>query len=212
MSLTTVSYLDARRKWRFDFYGRATNHFPMTEVLLRPNRRALLLGLVFPAAEMAIGVALLSFSRDTWWSRLPGTLIIVLGALKLIALVDQWRWPRLAVRNGALLVGLRLGSTIRMPLEVTECAFLGRGPGDIPGRGEKEIKIANLVVRLDQRATEWAKRDVWPAFGTWTDGYITIRGAWCEPLTLEVVQHINQRLHELKLQASQAQTKSLEHS
>ena len=126
----------------------------------------------------------------------------LLGGSQFIAVLDQWQRPRLAVRGGVLLVGLRFGSSIRMPLEVTECAFFGRGPGDIPGRGEKEIKVINLVVRLDQRATEWAKREVWPAFGSWTDGYITIRGTWCEPLTLEVVQHINQRLHDLKQQAA----------
>ncbi|HEY2827859.1 MAG TPA: hypothetical protein VGJ04_09690, partial [Pirellulales bacterium] len=49
---------------------------------------------------------------------------------------------------------------------------------------------------IADKATDYHQRDVKPALGRWDEGYVTIHGAWCEPLTLEVVQRLNVRLAE----------------
>jgi hypothetical protein len=56
----------------------------------------------------------------------------------------------------------------------------------------------NLVARLSQKAPEWEKVDVKPAIGRWCEGYVTIRGMWCEPLNGEVVRRLNRRLREIR--------------
>ena len=59
-------------------------------------------------------------------------------------------------------------------------------------------QTVNLVARLSQRHTEWAQQEVKPALGSWCDGYVTIRGAWCEPLNGELIRKLNRRLKEIK--------------
>jgi hypothetical protein len=56
----------------------------------------------------------------------------------------------------------------------------------------------NLIARLSQRHTEWASQKVRPSLGRWCDGYVTIRGTWCEPLNSELIRRINRRLKEVK--------------
>jgi hypothetical protein len=42
-----------------------------------------------------------------------------------------------------------------------------------------------------------------PAFGNWSEGYVTVRGTWCEPLDSEVVRRLNRRLKEVKTKTEQ---------
>ncbi len=171
----------------------------MVEILLRPNRRVLVGGLILPAVLEVGGLALavgLGQSGLLWWA--VGGAIALSGMLMFAMIISQARMPRLAYRDGMLLVGLRLGSPIRLPLEVSECAFLGSGPSQLPCARAENLKSANLVIRLNQGAAEFANREVRRELGAWRDGYITIHGAWCEPLTLETVQRVNARLHALK--------------
>jgi hypothetical protein len=63
-----------------------------------------------------------------------------------------------------------------------------------------------VVVRLAESATDWKHREVRPAFGQWCEGYITLRGAWCEPITREVMQGLNRRLAEVQRERKAAQT------
>jgi hypothetical protein len=56
----------------------------------------------------------------------------------------------------------------------------------------------NLVARLSQRHTEWATQKVQPSLGKWDEGYVTIRGTWCEPLNGELIRWLNRRLKEVK--------------
>jgi hypothetical protein len=51
-------------------------------------------------------------------------------------------------------------------------------------------------VRVAEKATDYHHREVKPALARWDEGYVTIHGAWCEPLTLQVVQRLNARLAE----------------
>ena len=86
----------------------------------------------------------------------------------------------------------------RLPLEVVECFFMGQGPTELPAEYLRDTEAVNVVVRLAERASRWKQRDVHPLFGRWCDGYITIRGAWCEPLNQEVVERLNHRLADAK--------------
>jgi hypothetical protein len=83
-------------------------------------------------------------------------------------------------------------------VQVVEAFFLGQGPANLPGDYRGQEKSVNLVARLAQRETAWAHRDVRPALGNWSDGYITVRGAWCEPLDAELIRRLNRRLKEVK--------------
>jgi len=51
-----------------------------------------------------------------------------------------------------------------------------------------------VVMRLAESAHQWQYVDVNPKLGSWCDGYVTLRGTWCEPLSLEVVIRLNRRL------------------
>ena len=170
----------------------------MAEILLRPNLRAIYLGMTLPAA---LAVAGLVVALGPWsaalWVRGIGWAMAAVGGLLLVLLLLQSRQPRLAYEARQLLVYLRSGAPIRLPIENVQCAFLGSGTTRISAPSRREIRTSNLIIRLEEKATEWADVEVKPALGKWAEGYITIHGAWCEPLTFEVVEHLNIRLHDL---------------
>ena len=62
--------------------------------------------------------------------------------------------------------------------------------------GDRSSRCAEHL-RLAEAASEWKHRDMRPAFGLWCEGYITIRGAWCEPIGKELMQRLNRRLAEV---------------
>jgi hypothetical protein len=113
--------------------------------------------------------------------------------------------PRIAYQDGQVLFYLRSGSPIAIPVEFVEAFFLGQGPLALPGQPRHADSTVNLVARISQRATAWSARDVKPALGRWCDGYVTICGAWCEPLNGEIVRRLNRRLLEVS-ESSQART------
>jgi hypothetical protein len=136
------------------------------------------------------------------WLRGVGWGLAAFGGLILVLLFWQTRQPRLAYEAGHLLVFLRSGPPIRLPVELVQCAFLGVGPTQLPGSSGAGLRSANLVLRLDEKATVWHEVEIKPALGRWSEGYITIHGAWCEPLRIDVVQRLNERLHELNQTAA----------
>jgi hypothetical protein len=171
----------------------------MFETWLRPNRRAVLLGCVPPLILAMIGVWVALPGSDS-----PGGLLLWLGfALILISLgmigllVAQLRRPRIAFRDGNVLFYVRSGPPIGVPAQYVEAFFLGQGPAHLPGVS-KQPETVNLVARISQRQTEWSRQEVKQALGNWCDGYVTIRGAWCEPLGTELVRKLNRRLKEVK--------------
>jgi hypothetical protein len=112
----------------------------------------------------------------------------------------------LAVERGELLVFLRSDGPIRVPLSIVEGFLIGQGPSFLPGKRLEQLEASTVVIRLAERATEWAKVDVEPRLGYWCGHYITIRGAWCEPLSVDLVNRLNARLAEVQagLRAKQA--------
>jgi len=171
-----------------------------SETWLQPNRRALWFGCV-PAlgmAAMGAWLAMRTNESNSSVGRWIGVALVIAAVIVLGTLVRQLARPRVAYRDGQVLFNLRSGSPIAVPVHIVEAFFLGQGPANLPGSSQGTEKTVNLVARLSQRQIDWAQREVKPAFANWADGYVTIRGAWCEPLTQEVVRRINRRLKEVK--------------
>ena len=179
----------------------------MSAVWLKTNRRAVLLGMVFPAAIFALGMALVLSSQQIIGQSLGG-LALCAGGVLFILLLAQLRQPRLAYEPGYLLVYLQAGGPIRVPIDIVECFLLGQAPSMLAGQQHERTETASVMIRLSEKAEEWSHRSVKPALGKWCDGYITIRGTWCEPLTIQVINRLNQRLAEAHRQWRSAQVAS----
>jgi hypothetical protein len=173
---------------------------PQTEVWLRTNRRALALSMVLPGLLLAAALAAIS------WSLATQQFLLVVGVLAAIAGLLLWiLWslcyastlPRIAYQNGELLVYVEVHQPTRVPIDIVEVFFLGQGPSELPKLRGREPETQNVIVRLAESATEWKHRDVRPAVGIWCEGYITLRGSWCEPITPEIMRRLNQRLAEI---------------
>ena len=171
----------------------------MHEVWLRTNRRAIWFGTVAPALLVAVGAWLLvGFkSGSGHWSQWLGAVLIVVGGGLVAALVTQLRQPRIVYADGQVLFYLSAGPPIAVPVELVEAFFLGQGPLMLPGTQAFNDATVNLVARLSQRDASYAKREVKPALGWWCDGYVTIRGTWCERLDGELIRRLNRRLREV---------------
>jgi hypothetical protein len=99
---------------------------------------------------------------------------------------------------------LRAASPIAVPIDVVEGFLLGQAPA-APARDDDDAaQTATVVARLSQRSETWAHQAVNPALGNWCDGYVTIRGTWCEPLDERVVRRLNQRLADATRKAPPA--------
>lgn len=169
----------------------------MAKIWLRTNAR-----LPISAAIVALAVALVSglaalaavplglgtFSRGLAWG-----VTATAAAACMIALACVRR-PRLAYNAGELLVFMRPGSAIRLPIKLVECFLLGRAPSFLPRPGHAETETTTIVVRLRPQAEEWSHVEVEPRLGTWCDSNIVIRGTWCEPINIELVHQLNRRL------------------
>jgi hypothetical protein len=153
---------------------------------------------VAPALLLALGlaVALDWFSAAPPLARLLAFGLAALGGILLAVLLWYARQPRLAYDGRHLLVYLRPTAPIAVPIDAVECFFLGSGLRELPGHAGREVEVAQISVRLAERATQFADADVKPALGKWCGGYITIYGAWCEPLSIELVHRLNSRLAE----------------
>jgi hypothetical protein len=170
----------------------------MSEVWLRTNARALQLGLVLPLALLLLGLALaLGWRTAPAWVAWTGGALALLAGAMVLSLLRLMTLPRLAYRHGHLLVYLRLGAPYQVPIGLVEGFLLGQGPALLPGGRRPRGEARHLTVRLAERAADWAHRDVKPALGRWCGGYITVHGAWCEPLDVALVQRLNQRLAEV---------------
>lgn len=169
----------------------------MTEIWLQPNRRALWSTLCTFAAVGALALFVV-------WKFEAPVVQILAGVLALLALLMvgaagvELRRPRIAYRDGKVLFNLRGSAPAAVPAEVVEAFFLGQGPAHLPTIHSEVPECVNLVARLSEKAPEWSRVEVKPALGQWCEGYVTIRGTWCEPLTVEVIRRLNRRLRELR--------------
>lgn len=142
-------------------------------------------------------------AADLAWPRWLGAAFIAVASFMMTGLAAQMRRPRVAFENGHVLFYLRSGAPIAVPVELVEAFFLGQGPLVLPG-ARQGAETVNLVARISQHDPSFARRDVKAALGAWCDGYVTMRGTWCEPLTGELIRRVNHRLREVTEQARAA--------
>ena len=170
------------------------------------TRRAVCVGSILPLLLAVTGLILLvgwwpGNASDGWTSvawRAWGGVLRAGGLTVIASLWASVRHPRLAYDNGDLLVNLRWGPPYRLPIEVVECFFLGQGVSGLRRQASDNIETRNVVVRLAERAKSWHTKDVKAAMGQWCNGYITIRGAWCEPLDTDTINRLNDRLRTVQ--------------
>lgn len=173
----------------------------MAEVWLKTNRRALALGMVLP------GMLLMLCGSALIWTLVTQQHWLVQFVLLLLASAPLWMMgelvyalmrPRIGYEAGKLLVFLEPVSPTQVPIEIVEVMFLGQGPSELPKLKGREPETQNVIIRLAESASDWKHRDVRPAIGHWCEGYITIRGAWCERITPELMRRLNHRLVEVQ--------------
>lgn len=160
------------------------------QVWLRTNQRVMAAGLVFPALAIVIGCLLAFATADML--RWTGAILVLAGGAYSLLLVTLLQRPLLAYRDGHLLVYLKSGEPERVPIELVEVFFRGEGP--VRPDDDDSPNASNIVVRLAERAEDFKHRDVKPALGHWCDGYITIRGMWCEPINVALMERLNRTL------------------
>jgi hypothetical protein len=173
----------------------------MAEVWLRSNRRILAVGLIPGLAICGASLALLRGTAESWiWWTAAAALVI--GLLLVFVVAKQLMRPRVGYTDGHVLFYLRAGKPIAVPVQVVEAFFLGQGPAYLPGTSEDSQETVNLVARLSQKEPQWQKIEVKAALGRWCEGYVSIRGTWCEPLSNEVIRRLNRRLSEVSRQVA----------
>ena len=175
------------------------------EVWLRSNRRFWIALAVAPAAVFFAAAVTMMFvqSRATLWLL---ALVMAASTVAVLWFAGLSRKPRLAYSQGMLEVHLTR-PPLEVPIEIVECFFVGQGPSLLPavkkGESRATMETATLIVRLAESALDWKHRDVRPQLGQWCEGYITIRGTFCEPLSKEVAGRLNRRLVEVHREVSQ---------
>jgi hypothetical protein len=172
----------------------------MQEVWLRNNRRALYLGMILPGVWLAIALGAFALALVYGLSLVTSGIALLLGlpaVWMLGGLAYALSQPRVAYEPGELIVYTHMNRATRLPIDVVEVFFSGQGDSELPKLAGREPETRNIVIRLAEAASEWKHGEIHPAIGHWCDGYITIRGAWCEPIEREVFQRLNHRLAEI---------------
>lgn len=168
-------------------------------VWLRNNRRIAAWSLLAPGLGVAVVSAAAVFlpsSGAWWWLKVAALIAAALGLLTLLVRISLLRRPRLSCDGEHLLVDTGQPKLTAVPLEVVECFLLGQGPAFLPGRKLAEAETTTVVVRLAEKAEAWKRGRIHPYIGSWCDGYIILRGTFCEPLSVDVVQRLNRLLGE----------------
>ncbi len=164
-------------------------------IWLHSNRRVLRLGLVASGLLLAVAVAGAIWPPIEWlrWLAVVSTVVLAYVGCLCVYLMSQ---PRLSYADGLLSVHLTTGEPLRVPIDVVECFFLGQGPALLPRLADRDKleETSNIIVRLAESAEEWKHHDVKPTLGLWCDGYITIRGTWCEPINADLMKRLNEQL------------------
>ena len=170
----------------------------MAELWLKPNRRALLLGMILPLVLSALAGYTIWRAREILWLQVVGAAVLGGGIMVVCLLLRSCLQPRIAYRKGELLLYFSMGRPIALPIHIVECFFLGTATTPIARSGKSDTKVSTLVIRLSESAGQWNQRELKRSIGNWKDGYITILGLWCERLNPGKVNQLNARLAEVQ--------------
>jgi hypothetical protein len=169
----------------------------MNEVWVRTNSRLYLLpaaGLAAIAAIPALVISVGGFGEQI--SLQPWLVVAAIGLSIAAVLVLLSRRPRLAYDGTNVRFYVRAGSRVDVPVELVEAFLLGRGPTYLPGHANDSTETTTLVVRFSERAEEFNHVETTPTLAAWCGHYCTLRGTWTEPLGIELVNRLNQRLYD----------------
>ena len=152
-----------------------------------------------------LGVVLACLLAGSWYAATLGSrwrwvlaFIVVGVAWAALRELRQLLTPRLAGNGDRVVVGLAAGHRYEIPLDVVECFFLGQADTGLTTAAMVGAEARTVVVRLAEKASQWHRRDVPARWGHWCDGYITLRGTWCEPISVERVNALNHELAQWK--------------
>lgn len=168
------------------------------EIWIRTNPRPFLAALIAPGFLTVLGLAWMGWTTSSnlsGWLTGIGGIFIVAGVLLAGALIWRSKQPVLARRDDQLLLCTE-GIPIQIPLELVECFFKGQGDSLLQDRLGKELEASAIIIRLAESAKDWHHRDVSPKYAHWCEGYITLRGTWCEPIGPDLLRQLNKRLVE----------------
>src|SRR5688572_25381899 len=116
------------------------------ETWLRPNGRLLLVACIAPALLVVLGLAV-TFDllvQAPPAARIFAATLAALGGILLAVLAWFFRQPRLAYDGRNLLVNLRAGRPVAVPIGYVECFFLGSDLRQLPGRSGREVQMSQL--------------------------------------------------------------------
>jgi hypothetical protein len=168
----------------------------MTEVWLQANRRSGLWPLAFGLVSAAGMLTASAFVPDDGVIRPVLWLVAATDMLAAFALAYLSNLPRLAFDGRSLLMRIRNSSPIRVPIELVEAFLIGKGPAYLSGKDDYKTEARTLIIRISERAPEFEKLETNLRLAAWCGHYVTIRGTFTEPLGVEVVNRLNQRLYD----------------
>jgi hypothetical protein len=167
------------------------------EIWLRTNPRPYWAALIIPLVLLVGCAGCLSAAASVGAMWPYGWAGSVLGFLA-VALTGMFLWraqsPVLVRDQSNLLLHFGAAPPVAIPIEVVECFFVGHGDTLMKDRLGKEVETSTIILRIAESAKEWHHREVAPAFAHWCEGYITLKGTWCEPIGPDLLRALNQRL------------------
>lgn len=173
----------------------------MAEIWLQANRRAAVwpsLGLLASATLFAFMAYWLSSAEQTygleWVCMVIATTKVVFATIVGIALTR----PRLRYDGKHLLIDVGKTRPVAVPIELVEGFLIGKGPTFLSGQDDHRTETSTLVVRIAERAEEFRKVETNVRLAAWCGHYCTLRGTWTEPLSVDLVNRLNQRLHDVQ--------------
>lgn len=176
------------------------------EIWLRGNPRPMRFAIGAAVFVEAAGCVIIALALVNHWG-VPmfvlGGVLSVVASLLMIGAVFQMNLPRLAREGNELLVFLGM-TPERVPLSAVECFFLGQGPSMLPDLNGRESETTNVIVRLAESAVDLKHKDVDAKYAHWCEGYITLRGAWCETITKDRMIALNRQLSEAHREMKQS--------
>ena len=170
----------------------------MPEILLRGNQRIGYVCRSIAGIGVATGLFIVWKNEAVIMDGL-GVCLVLLGVTARYFARQLFLRPRLALTKNELIVNARsLGRPIQVPLAAVEVFFIGQGAvrGLEPGQPKdyEGAVAANVIVRMADAATDWQQHETQLWLAVWRDGYITIRGLWCEDINQELLKSMNKKL------------------
>ncbi len=169
----------------------------MSEIWLRPNRRVLAIGFIYPALLAFIGSACCfaqMWYRESSWPTLVGLGLWAPAGYLFAVTVYSLRLPRLELASGQLRVYLGRSRPEYIPIESVDCILAGQSNLSLRSKGIEDARTSTLILRLSDAVEARHGEDVRGRYGHRDREYVTLYGAWCEPIDERLIRRLNRQL------------------